>query len=268
VEQLEKVFFPGDLKMQDPNYPGQRGIDPIDEHRATGEMFLTNLSRSPSPIEELGHQKVHPIFTEFARASCKGFLLGLTLSCSRSTHPWLRLAIPATMAIDTYTADLAKEISYDHEYAREAWEHEYNSIGEVDEYIAYATGRGMSPEKARNIALTVTAEPSVSIPYHLAFELGMLRPSSYRRKLEHAGAVFAGYSFGMLGAEMGFWMSQWAQKGTRLPLLIPISAMILSPALIARYRYVFRMKGSRRFKAVALTAFLAALALIVGLSKS
>ena len=87
---------------------------------------------------------------------------------------------------DAFISDYAKELSYDHEYAREVWEHEYNSSGEIDEYIAYATSRGLSHAKAREIAISVTSEPSVSVPYHLAFELGLIKPRSYRRKLAHS----------------------------------------------------------------------------------
>ena len=174
------------------------------------------------------------------------------------------------MALDTFVADHAKEISYDHEYAREAWEHEYNSIGEIDEYVAYATGRGIPHEKARDIALTVTSEPSVSIPYHLAFELGMLRPTSYKRKLEHAGAVFLGYSCGMFSAHMAHSVSRNTQGGAGFfaPVLIPVSFILLTPGLFARYRHVFRMKGSRRFTVIALSTYALVLTMIIGLRNS
>jgi hypothetical protein len=241
-------------------------------HRA-GEVFLTNLSRSPSPIQELGHQAVNPTWTEFARAACRGFFVGLSVRYRMNDLPWLESVIPASMAIDTLVSDYSKELSYDHEYAREVWEHEYNSIGEVDEYVAYATARGISEEKARNIALTVTSEPSVSVPYHLAFELGLIRPTSYRRKLQHAAAVGFGYYTGIVGSGIALSLTERVSSGVADNLhfrtcLIPVSLIILSPALFLRFKHISRVHGSREFKIITLASYVFALGVVIYISKS
>ncbi len=237
----------------------------VDDH-----VFLTNLSRSPSPIQELGHQSAHPTLTELAKAACKGFFIGMATARFSSFPMNFRTTVPIAFGIDTLISDFSKELSYDHEYARETWEHEYNSIGEVDEYVSYATGRGLSSEKARNIALSVTSEPSVSVPYHLAFELGLVCPSSYRRKVEHVIAVGLGYFIGISGAQIAISLSSrldLSDERISSSALLPISFLIMTPALFLRYRHLHRVHRSQDFKLFAFGAYSVALALLVYVNK-
>ena len=240
---------------------------------SSGELFLTNLTRSPSPIQELGHQSLHPTWTEFARAACRGLILGLTLNGSLRSTGRLDLAIPFSMAMDTMLSDYSKEISYDHEYAREVWEHEYNSMGEIEEYVEYATARGIAQDKARDIALSVTSEPNVSVPYHLAFELGLIRPTSYERKLEHASAVGLGYYAGICGSKLAQSLSRniserFSATSYSKTALIPISLLLLSPALFLRFRHILSVNGSLNFKLLTLSAYTLSLAMVVYFTRS
>jgi len=239
--------------------------------------FLPNVNIESSSIaHELGHQRVNPIWNEMSQAVCRGFLSGMAVSsiASSSTifyRSGVGVSLALGAAVDAYVSDWSKELSYDHEYAREVWEHEYNSIGEVDEYVAYASTLGVTPNKAREIALAVTSEPAVSVPYHLAFELGLTEPHSYHRKLSHATAVALGYLTGFPlshltnRACLSFVGSPADMKDVGKAALIGIA--ILSPVIFVRYKHVLRVPGSKNFKLVSLTAYAATIFSVLAIAK-
>jgi hypothetical protein len=234
--------------------------------------FLTNLSVPSSPIHELGHHKADPTWSELSRAGCKGILCGLVFHAAGLQLTSAYFTLPSILAMDTFFSDYSKELSYDHEYAREVWEHEYNSIGEVDEYVSYATERGLSPSKARDIAMTVTSEPSVSVPYHLAFELGLIQPTSYHRKLQHSMIVGAGVAAGFGGTRFLFRLgSSLASKsmftGSRHMVTTALCLASLLPILSFRFGHVSRVGGARKFKASIGVCYAAAIGLVLYLGR-
>lgn len=214
---------------------------------------LTLISSSSSPLQELGHQVVDLRLSEAARSACLGFLVGVASLSSRSIESHLNFSIPLLVGIEAYFEDYATDLRYDHEYAREVWEHEFNSIGEVDEYVAYAVAQGISPDKARDIALSVTSEPKVSVPYHLAFELGLVQPALYRRKLIHSVVSGLGFFGGLMAADASAMLTTTLgrrinmQAGKQL-LCVPIAFAILAPVAAFRFRHIRRVAGADRFR--------------------
>jgi len=159
------------------------------------------------------------------------------------------------LGVDTFISDHAKELSYDHEYAREIWEHEFNAIGEIDEYVAYAISKGIPASRARELALAITSEPSMSVPYHLAFELGMLEPSSYKRKMVHAFTTAVGNLWGFIASEalwrIGEKLLVTKKSSDSAEALLSRATLFivgLAPILAYRYRVVNRVQGAKEFK--------------------
>ena len=239
--------------------------------------FMTNMSTSSQPLQELGHQTVNPVWSQLTGAISKGFLSGLVVASIGQDNTTGRsqlygLGMGVGMAVDSYISDYSRELSYDHEYAREVWEHEYNSIGEVDEYVAYATSRGLSPTKAREIALTVTAEPIVSVPYHLAFELGLIEPVSYRRKLTHSAIVGAGYFAGWAmshgGLRLASAISSASSSAKSAAIATAVCALAMTPVLAVRYHHVRRVPNGKRLQLASLVAYAGAISLIILIGRS
>ena len=239
---------------------------PIDETH-----FLSEVGYSSTPAQELGHQTVNPLILEFSRSLSEGFYSGILFNFAKVPVPFSWLALPSLVAVDTYVSDSSKQLSYDHEYAREVWEHEHNRNGEIDEYVTYATSRGVSPTKAREIARSVTVETGVSVPYHLAFELGITEPILYNRKLTHAAAVGVGYSGGMilsfLAGRVG--KSLFTNHGvfSRCFATAGIYLMLISPVLFFRYKNLSRVAGSTRFKVTAAGAYFTVLCIVCYMSR-
>jgi hypothetical protein len=213
---------------------------------------------------ELGHQVVSPIWGAISKYITSGFFTSLALNfCSRELSVIDRAAVGAFAAsatvVDLSVSDYAKQLSFDHEHAREEWEHEFNPIGEVDEYIAYAEKQGLAPSKARDIAMLVTAEPSISVPYHLAFELAMLEPKFYKHKLKHAGIALGSYAVGFSLSEATHWVARRHLVSMTNPIrtvvLSGLLALTLAPVLIARYQSVSHVRGAPRFKALTVLGY-------------
>lgn len=215
----------------------------------------------PSELNaELGHQVTSPLWGTTTRHITSGFFTSLALNFGApGTGGGDRAAIGAFLgcfsAVDTAVSDYAKQLSFDHEYAREEWEHEFNPIGEVDEYVAYTSGLGIPASKARDIAMLVTTEPSISVPYHLAFELSMLQPKFYRRKLYHAGIVLSAYASGFILAELVKEITKtYLSKVGYIPKVALMSGglgIFLTPVIFGRYQSVYHVEGSSRFKLLA-----------------
>lgn len=226
-----------------------------------------NISAVSIPSElnaELGHQVVSPVWGTTTRHITSGFFTSLALNFGApSLGDVDRAAIGAFLgcfaAMDTAVSDYAKQLSFEHEYAREEWEHEFNPIGEVDEYVAYTSGLGIPPSKARDIAMLVTAEPSISVPYHLAFELSMLQPKFYRRKLYHAGIVLSAYGSGFIVAELVKAMTRtYLSRVGAFPKVMLMSGglgLVLTPVIFGRYQSVYHVEGSSRFKILATVGY-------------
>ena len=235
--------------------------------------FMTNLSVPSSPIHELGHQKADPTLSELSRALSKGLLCGIVFQASGLRLPSAYVSLPVLFAVDTFFSDVSKELSYDHEYAREVWEHEYNSIGEVDEYVSYATGKGLTASKARDIAMTVTSEPNVSVPYHLAFELGLIQPTSYHRKLEHSAIVGVGTALGFGASNMLFKLADLLSPriGLAHSKYLAVSSLCIGallPVLSFRYSHVSRVTGAKRFKLSIAAGYAVAIGLVIYFNRS
>jgi hypothetical protein len=159
------------------------------------------LQNSPSTIIsdipiELGHLEVHPLRDEYLTSLSTGYLLSLLVNSTLAVSPSSRLVfgigISLFKSVDAYVDHRAKAARYEHEYAREVWEHELNPDGEVDEYVNYATGKGVPENDARVIGRSISAHPTVSVPYHLAFELGLAEPVSYRQHFNYALMILSG----------------------------------------------------------------------------
>ncbi len=224
-------------------------------------QFNISVVSGPSELNsELGHQVVSPLWGTTTSKMTSGFFTSLALNFGAPTLTASeRLAIGTFLtcftAIDTFVSDFSQDLSFQHEYAREAWEHEFNPIGEIDEYIAHTTALGVSASKARDIAMMVTAEPSISVPYHLTFELSMLEPKFYRRKLYHTGLAISAYGSGFLVAESvkHFIMSSSRQVTgpARMLIMSGCLGLVLAPVIYGRYQSVYHVEGSRRFKLLA-----------------
>ena len=214
---------------------------------------------SNSHLEELGHQTVGLGIQQITKSFTKGFLTGLILNRvfqingSRDRRV-ASLAIGTGFAADSFVSEYAKEISYQHEYAREVWEHEFNAMGEVDEYVSYGISRGLTPERAKEIAIIITCEPSVSVPYHLAFELGLLEPSSYQQKLKHSTLVAVGFTAGSLVSEAACILcDRLRDRGTAfyLPLSVAVCCVGVLPIMGIRYKHIGKVAGSGSFQIAA-----------------
>ena len=239
----------------------------------SGRVFSTDIPSSSAPMQELGHQKVDPRWSELARTCCLGFLSGTASRVARTESRALVFSLPLVAALECFVSDFSEELRYDHEYAREVWEHEYNGMGEIDEYVAYATAKGISPAKARDIALSVTSEPDVSVPYHLAFELGLIQPLFYKRKLEHAIIAGIGFMGGVLGSDLAFslgskLLSSRNPPGKAMMAVVPASLALLSPLLLFRFSHVQKVRGSRTFKIITFAAYAATVSLLVYLNRT
>ena len=226
--------------------------------------FLTNLSAPPSPEPELGHQKSSPLWNIIAFSVSRGFLGNTVLrillpDASVNTRVKVALGTSLLLTADDFVNMEASELSYEHEFAREEWEHEFNAIGEIDEYVAYAISRGVPAARAREISLLLTSEPRVSIPYHLAFELGLLEPPSFRREFTYASLSGISHLFGALLSEslcgcVTALLSRLGQKTLSGDLVVTVTCAIgVLPLIAYRFREVARVKGSRRFE---LTSFM------------
>ena len=233
--------------------------------------FINPFSQSSFTTQELGHQTVNPVFLEWTRALSEGFLAGLVLQASDCGVPYSWLTLPALMSMETFVSDCSKQLSYDHEYAREVWEHEHNNAGEIVEYVTYATSRGIEPMKARQIAESITAEPAISVPYHLAFELGITEPILYKRKFKHAATIGAGYSGGMflsrLAGEIFKSISSESATVTGSLTKTGICILMISPVLFFRYRNLWRVSHGSKFKITTLMAYCTSICLVVYLSR-
>ncbi len=228
--------------------------------------FLTNLSAPPSPEPELGHQKSSPLWNVFAYSVSRGFLGNTVLrillpeTCS-SVRMKLAFGTSLMLTADDFVNMEASELSYEHEFAREEWEHEFNAIGEVDEYVAYAMSRGVPASRARELALALTSEPRVSIPYHLAFELGLLEPPTFRRELTYASISGLSHLFGSLLSEglfrcMGVLLSRIGHPDISDNVTISAACAIgAAPLLAYRFREVSRVKGWRRFESTSVIVY-------------
>ena len=228
--------------------------------------FLTNLSAPPSPEPELGHQKSSPLWNVFAYSVSRGFLGNTVLrillpETSSSTRIKLGLGTALMLTADDFVNMEASELSYEHEFAREEWEHEFNAIGEVDEYVAYAMSRGVPASRARELALVLTSEPLVSIPYHLAFELGLLEPPTFRRELTYASISGFSHLLGSLLSEglyrfMGLVLSRVGHSQVSGDLAVSVACAVgVVPLLAYRFREVSRVKGSRRFETTSFVVY-------------
>ena len=224
-----------------------------------GNHFLTNIDAPQSPKPELGHQKTSPLWNVIAYSVSRGFLghtvLRILLPQSDAiTRAKLASGTALMIAADDFVNMEASELSYEHEFAREEWEHEFNAIGEIDEYVAYAISRGVPAPRARELALILTSEPRVSIPYHLAFELGLLEPPTFRKELIYASLSGVSHLFGALASEglfgfmgLAFAKSGYKQLSNQLAINIACALGVM-PQLAYRFREVSRVKGSRRFE--------------------
>ena len=231
-------------------------------------VFLTNISSSSSPVQELGHQVVDLRWSEAARSACLGFLVGIASHNTRLNERHLNTTIPILVGIETFVEDYAKDLRYDHEYAREVWEHEFNSIGEVDEYVAYAVAQGISPDKARDIALSVTSEPKVSVPYHLAFELGLVQPPLYRRKLIHSIVTSMGFFGGMMASDASAAVTTTLMRRINIQagnaaLGASIALAIMTPVVAFRFRHIRRVAGADRFRTLMAITYGVTLGLLI-----
>ena len=239
---------------------------PIDESH-----FVSTGSSLQTTNQELGHHSVNPLHIELARALTEGFLVGFILKTAKSPVPFSWLTLPSLVAIDTYVSDCSRELSYDHEYAREVWEHKHNWTGEIDEYVNYATSMGITESKAKEIAHVVTAEPAVSVPYHLAFELGIMEPIMYKRKLSHAATVGFGYSGGIILSLIADQIDQLLlASSTGLAGACTTAStylLVISPVLLFRYKNLSRMAGLSKFKYTATGAYFTVLCLVLYLSR-
>lgn len=226
----------------------------------------------PSHLEELGHQKANPIVQQFTKSFGKGFLAGLIINRVFGPEPVMErrkacIGIAFAFAGDAFVSEFAKELSYEHEYAREVWEHEFNSMGEIDEYVSYGLSRGLTAERAKEIASIITSEPSVSVPYHLAFELGLLEPGSYRHKLKHSVLVGLGFAAGSMASEASCVLCDYIVKssvGAKIPLSVAVCCIGLTPVLGLRYKHISRVAGAQTFKIAAFLTF--ASIILVGLN--
>jgi hypothetical protein len=227
---------------------------------------LTNLSVPVSPETELGHQKMSPLRNIIAYSVTRGFLgntiLRILMPDSQlATRMKLALGSSLLLIADDFVNYEASKLSYEHEFAREEWEHEFNAIGEVDEYVNYAVGRGVSPDRARELALVLTSEPRVSVPYHLAFELGLLEPPSLRRELIYATISGISQFGGALISEVlvscsRLLVSHVWKRPISDSLTIAVACVIgVLPILGYRFREVARVRGSRNFEMKALAVF-------------
>ena len=240
--------------------------------------YLTNLSAPPSPEPELGHQKSSPLWNVFAYSVSRGFLGNTVLRIllpETSSIARMKLAIGTAFMLtaDDFVNMEASELSYEHEFAREEWEHEFNAIGEVDEYVAYAMSRGVPASRARELALILTSEPKVSIPYHLAFELGLLEPPTFRRELTYASISGLSHLIGSLLSEslfrcMGLLLSRVDNSNILDDLTVSIVCAVgVAPLLAYRFREVSRVKGSRRFEATSFVVYAGCLGVTILLGR-
>jgi len=219
-----------------------------------------------------------PLWNIVAYSMTRGFLGNTILSILLpELQLFTRMKIAAggslMMIADDFVNLEASELSYEHEFAREEWEHEFNAIGEVDEYVAYAVSRGVNPARARELALVLTSEPRLSVPYHLAFELGLLEPPSFRRELTYASISGASNLCGCLLSEslVAFVRAicSTARDGPISHSLTVATACAIGlvPILAYRFRAVSRVRGSRKFEMKALGVYVGSIGATVALGR-
>ncbi|EER05719.1 hypothetical protein Pmar_PMAR011765 [Perkinsus marinus ATCC 50983] len=168
---------------------------------------------SSDPDAEQGHQMVSPLLFYFGGALDIGFTSTCTLIAagvdlrvrdksvsSIMSTIGLAVVVALNVGIDTFGSDRAAIHHYNHEFSRERWEHDIAPEHEVEEYINYATNIGVPTADAEKIALMMIQHQQLSIPHHLVFELGLLRPSCYHQPEYFAASRVAGIILGFLSA--------------------------------------------------------------------
>lgn len=201
-----------------------------------------------------------------AYSASRGFLANTILSIllpDTHTNTRMKFAVGNALLItgDDFVNMKANQLSYEHEFAREEWEHEFNAIGEIEEYVTYAISRGVPESRARELALNITSEPRMSIPYHLAFELGLLEPPSTRKEIEFALVSGLSHLGGACISEALLSSLHFirATLGRNIPLqprFVPlICAIGVVPLLAFRFREIARVKGSRKFELSSLAIY-------------
>ncbi|KAF4696197.1 hypothetical protein FOZ60_001874 [Perkinsus olseni] len=211
---------------------------------------------SSDPDTEQGHQMVSPLLFYFGGAVDIGFTstctlvaAGLDLNFREKSLSSIisTIGLAAVLAlnagVDSFGSDRAAIHHYNHEFSRERWEHDIAPEHEVEEYVNYATNIGVPAADAEKIALMMVQHQQLSIPHHLVFELGLLRPCCYHQPQYFAASRMAGIMIGFLSA-VG--LASIFPKGSHLDLGImwACGSLVLP---ILRYRHLWNLPQFKRF---------------------
>ena len=245
------------------------------------EISSQQTTIPPTPVshlDELGHQKTNVFVQEFTKSICKGFLTGLVVHHTLGSRVLAERilifsGVATALAADEFISELANELRYQHEYAREVWEHEFNAMGEIDEYVSYGVSRGLSSAKSREIADLLTTEPTVSVPYHLAFELGLWQPGAYKQKLKHTGLGAMGFVAGTVLSDATYHFRDWCSRLSHASSVVGVAGAValcsvaILPVLAVRYDHISKVTGSRHFKLTAGVVFISVFVLNVSIGR-
>ena len=247
---------------------------------------------SNPPETEQGHFAGSPLASLFWECFGSGFLLGSSASLvmpraschgasqvnpegstvtTDSTMPidchtkkacaqacYLITALSAAAATSNGVREYAEQLQYEQEYAREVWEHELSPQREIEEYCEFAEAQGVSAFDAKIVAEELVKLPGLSVPFHLALELGMVKPVHYGAIRKRALVSFSGY---LSGGMSGLWLGRFTRRtlaNTGLPGTFASAAILglvaCGPLIALQHAYLYRL---RKFKSIQSRATLA-----------
>ena len=130
---------------------------------------------------EKGHRIPNPVLTVLVDSFITGFTVCGIGCLSVGVLPSVQLVGLASLGVASSEAcrDRLDELVYDHELAREVWEHKMSPFMEVQEFVEHAEKHGVPEEDASELGRRFVKYPQLSVPYHLAIEVGLIKSRSY-----------------------------------------------------------------------------------------
>ena len=183
---------------------------------------------------EKGHRIPNALLSILADSYITGFAACGVGCLSVGVLPSVQLATLTSIAVATSEAcrDQLDELIYDHELAREVWEHKMSPFMEVQEFVEHAEKLGVPEEDATELGRRFVKYPQISVPYHLGNEVGLIKSRTYGLTLRKLAIRSIGYIAGTASASLCIMLCRdknvsEAWQGILLAnlLILPVSGM-------------------------------------------